>query len=191
MYRDTKVGNQGKNIEDLSINGNDYSNVHPVLEPDEKRLYFSSNMPSSLGQTDLFSATINADATLGSPVNLDKKINTKGRESFPYITKENELYLSSEGHFGLGGYDIFFIDLKTTEMQLLNVGAPVNSPADDFAFYWTLKLKKVFLVQIGNKWAIYTVLQKQNQLEELLKAILIGVVTDKATGKPIKKRKHR
>lgn len=186
IYRATKVGDKWKNIEDLSINGDNYSNVHPVLGPYGKRLYFSSNMPSSLGQTDLFVAAINADGSMGKPKNMGSKINTKGRESFPYITEDNELYFSSDGHFGLGGYDVFYIDLKTTGMQLLNVGMPVNGPADDFAFSIDNATKKGFFStnreQVDNIYGF----TETRPISEFLEAVLTGMVTDKDTGKPIK-----
>ena len=186
IYRATKVGKKWKNIEDLSINGDNYSNVHPVLGPNGKRLYFSSNMPSSLGQTDLFYATINSDGTLGKPKNLGPKINTKGRESFPYITEDNELYFSSDGHFGLGGYDVFYIDLKTTGMQLLNVGMPINGPTDDFAFSIDNTTKKGFFStnreEVDNIYGF----TETRPIYEILEAQLTGVVTDSDTGKAIK-----
>lgn len=186
IYRATKVGEKWVNIEDLSINGDNYSNVHPVLGPNGKRLYFSSNMPSSIGQTDLFYATINADGTLGKPKNLGPKINTKGRESFPYITGDNELYFSSDGHFGLGGYDVFYIDLKTTGMQLLNVGMPINGPADDFAFSMDNRTKKGFFSTNREEVDNIYRLTETRSIDEILEAQLTGVVTDRDTGKPIK-----
>jgi outer membrane protein OmpA-like peptidoglycan-associated protein len=60
-------------------------------------------------------------------------VNTEGRESFPYITDDNKLYFASEGRKGFGGLDIFVIDLaKGTDA--MNVGMPINTPQDDFAF---------------------------------------------------------
>lgn len=186
IYCATKVGNKWGNIEDLSINGDDFSNAHPVLGLNENRLYFSSNMPGSLGQTDLFYATINADGTLGKPINLGKEINTKGRESFPYITADNELYFSSDGHLGFGGYDVYYIDLNVSEMHLLNIGEPVNSAADDFAFSIDNNTKKGFFSTNREKVDNIYSITETRPIGKRLEVKLKGVVIDKSTGKPIK-----
>jgi len=186
IYRATKVNEKWINIEDLSINGDNYSNAHPVLGPNEKRLYFSSNMPSSLGQTDLFYTTINSDGTLGKPKNMGPKINTKGRESFPFVTEKNELYFSSDGHFGLGGYDVFYIDLKTTGMQLLNIGIPVNGPADDFAFSKDDTTKKGFFSTNRDEVDNIYSFTETRPIEKIFETKLTGVVTNSTTGEPLK-----
>lgn len=185
IYRATKVGDEWTNIEDLSINGDNYSNVHPALSPDENTLYFASNMPLSIGQTDIFSVAINKDGSFGKPKNLGPKVNTKGRESFPFITNNYELYFSSDGHFGLGGYDVFYMDLKATGKQLLNVGMPVNGPTDDFAFSINNHTKTGFFssnrTEVDNIYGF----TETKSIKELLEAVVTGVVTDKATGLPI------
>ena len=185
IYRATKVEGQWTNIEDLSINGDNYSNAHPVLSPDETILYFVSDMPSSLGETDLYAVPIKNDGTIGKPKNLGPKINTKGRESFPYITKDNELYFSSDGHFGLGGYDIFYIDLKVTGRQLLNVGAPINGAADDYAFFINNKSKKGFFSSNRSETDNIYSFNETIPIKEILEAEFSGRVVDNETGQPI------
>jgi outer membrane protein OmpA-like peptidoglycan-associated protein len=72
---------------------------------------------------------------LGEPENLGQKVNTEGQEMFPYISSNNTLYFSSNGHLGLGGMDVFYtrvIDGKMAPVR--NVGIPINSNGDDFAF---------------------------------------------------------
>jgi outer membrane protein OmpA-like peptidoglycan-associated protein/tetratricopeptide (TPR) repeat protein len=134
IYRATKKNGNWENIEDLSINGNLYSTSHPVLSPDEKTLYYASDMPEAYGETDIYSVAILDDGNLGKPSNMGLKVNTLGRESFPFISLDNKLYFSSDGHFGLGGYDVFYIDLSIEKAKLLNPGKPFNSAFDDFAF---------------------------------------------------------
>ncbi|NGX85464.1 flagellar motor protein MotB, partial [Aequorivita sp. KMM 9714] len=80
---------------------------HPALSPDGKRLYFSSDMPGTLGMSDLWYVDILENGTYGTPVNLGPEINTEGRESFPFVSDKNNLYFSSDGRSGLGGYDVF------------------------------------------------------------------------------------
>ncbi|WP_299547675.1 OmpA family protein [Seonamhaeicola sp.] len=185
IYRATKVDGEWTNIEDLSINGDNYSNAHPALSPDDKVLYFASDMPASIGQTDIFSVAINENGSLGKPINLGPEINTRGRESFPFITNGYELYFSSDGHFGLGGYDVFYMDLKKQGMQLLNVGGPVNGPADDFAFSINTEDKTGFFSsnrdQIDNIFSF----KETKPISQLLEASLSGKITNEESADPI------
>lgn len=123
-------------IEELPFNSESYSIAHPTLSPDEKILYFASDMPGSYGESDIFKVAINSDGTYGTPVNLGNIINTEARETFPYVTSENVLYFSSDGHPGLGGLDIFATKISNSQYigTVLNVGKPVNSELDDFTF---------------------------------------------------------
>jgi len=107
-----------------------------MLSPDEKVLYFVSDMPGSLGESDIFKVQIVGDGTYGSPVNLGNTINTVARETFPFITKEDVLYFSSDGHPGLGGLDVFATKIAFDEYDqpIVNVGRPVNTKYDDFSF---------------------------------------------------------
>ncbi|MBB4802428.1 outer membrane protein OmpA-like peptidoglycan-associated protein [Flavobacterium nitrogenifigens] len=128
--------NKWGNITELPFNSDNYSNGHPALSPDEKTLYFSSDMPGSFGQSDLYKVSINPNGGFGTPENLGKDINTEGKETYPFVTKENEIYFSSDGYPGLGGLDVFVanIDSDGKISNIQNVGADVNSPKDDFAY---------------------------------------------------------
>ena len=136
LYKATLVNDKWDNIIELPFNSDLYSVAHPALSPDEKTLYFASNMPGTKGESDIFKVAINVDGSFGTPVNLLGQINTEGRETFPYITKENELFFASDGHQGLGGLDIFVTKLNQQGEpgDIINIGSPVNGPVDDFAF---------------------------------------------------------
>jgi outer membrane protein OmpA-like peptidoglycan-associated protein len=137
LYKATKTGdNFWTNVEALPFNGKDFSVAHPALSVDEKRLYFSSDMPGTLGMSDLWYVDILNNGTYGTPVNLGPAINTDARESFPFISGKNKLYFSSDGRSGLGGYDIFVTTLDKEGMPgpITNLGAPTNSAKDDFGF---------------------------------------------------------
>ncbi len=136
IYSAEYIDGEWTNIIELPFNNDSYSVAHPVLSPDEKRLYFVSDMPGSYGESDIFMTKIIGDGTFGPIVNLGKNINTGARETFPYITKEGVLYFSSDGHSGLGGLDIFATKIAFDEFDqpVVNVGKPVNGPTDDFAF---------------------------------------------------------
>ena len=136
IYSADFIGGEWTNIIELPFNSNSYSVAHPVLSPDEKRLYFVSDMPGTYGESDIFMTEIIGDGTYGPIVNLGKNINTGARETFPFITKEGVLYFSSDGHSGLGGLDVFATKIAFNEYDqpVVNVGRPINGPTDDFAF---------------------------------------------------------
>ncbi len=105
-------------------------------------------MPGTFGQSDLYIVDINQDGTLGIPVNLGATINTEAQETFPFINEKGDLYFSSNGYSGLGGLDIYRIydfekKLKKNESFIVeNIGKPINSPNDDFAYYENLITKE-------------------------------------------------
>ncbi len=122
--------------EELPFNSDDYSVAHPAISPDGKTLYFASNMPGSLGMSDIYKVPILENGGFGTPENLGSKINTLGRETFPFVSSDNILYFASDGLPGLGGLDVFAVKLEQLSFRgkVLNVGTPVNSPLDDFTY---------------------------------------------------------
>lgn len=137
LYKATKSGdNNWTNVVELPFNNDAYSVAHPALSADGKRLYFSSDMPGTLGMSDLWYVDILGDNSYGTPVNLGSGINTIARESFPFISEKNNLYFSSDGRSGYGGYDIFVtpLDENGEPGTITNLGTPANSTQDDFGF---------------------------------------------------------
>jgi outer membrane protein OmpA-like peptidoglycan-associated protein len=103
---------------------------HGCFSSDGNRLYFVSDRPGGKGKTDLYYS----DYLFGEwqePVNLELA-NTEGEEMFPYISDDDILYFASNGWLGLGGLDIFMLDLRNPNAQPINLGGNINSPADDF-----------------------------------------------------------
>ncbi|WP_235924286.1 OmpA family protein [Flavobacterium lotistagni] len=134
LFVSTKDNGKWGKVISLPFNSSEYSTSNPCLSRDGKTLYFSSNMPGSIGGVDIWKVAVNQDGTFGTPENLGNKVNTEGNESFPFIADDNTtLFYSSSGKPGLGGLDVFQIDLaKGTEA--VNIGKPVNTEKDDFAF---------------------------------------------------------
>lgn len=136
LYRAKRVDKNSTDwdVQELPFNSDQYSVAHPALSPDGKTLYFASDMPGSKGFSDLYKVEVNNGA-FGEIINLGDKINTEGRETFPFISKDNKLYFASDGHVGLGGLDVFVSDLKDNKIgDVFNLGRPVNGPNDDFTF---------------------------------------------------------
>ncbi|RYE56047.1 MAG: flagellar motor protein MotB [Sphingobacteriales bacterium] len=126
-------GNLGR-ITEFPYNSNDYSTGHPTLNKEGNILVFASDMPGGYGGSDLYYCVRSGLGPWTRPVNLGKKINTEGNELFPHLDKD-VLYFASTGHPGLGGLDIFEVDLKEMKAQgnPTNLGTPINSSKDDFA----------------------------------------------------------
>ncbi len=136
LYKATLENGKWTKITALPFTSDNYSTAHPALSLDEKTLYFASDMPGSIGQSDIYKVSINSDGSFGTPQNLGKPINTEGKETFPYVTSENEIYFASDGHPGLGGLDVFVgqIEENGTVSDIQNLGNDINSPKDDFAY---------------------------------------------------------
>lgn len=119
----------------LPFNSNEYSTGHPALSFDEKKLYFVSDMPGSYGQTDIYVVEINEDGTYSEPKNLGSKVNSQGKEMFPFVGKDNIIYFSSDGHPGYGKLDVFAAKIFDNSIsEPLNLGTPINSAEDDFSY---------------------------------------------------------
>jgi outer membrane protein OmpA-like peptidoglycan-associated protein len=137
IYKSTYIEKKGwAKPEALPFCSDAYSSAHPALSNDGKTMYFSSDMEGSIGGSDIFAVAINADGSFGEPKSLGTAINTEGKETFPFISYNNDLYFSSDGHLGYGGLDIFKISIADLEKNLdhvVNLGPPINSKDDDFA----------------------------------------------------------
>jgi outer membrane protein OmpA-like peptidoglycan-associated protein/tetratricopeptide (TPR) repeat protein len=183
MYEAKKDGSSWRNVEALPINSENYSIKNPSVSADGSVLYFSSDMPGGYGDFDIYKVSIGANGELGTPENLGQKVNTEGQEMFPYISSENILYFSTNGHLGLGGLDVFYtkvVDGKLTAVR--NVGIPVNSNADDFAFTIDESTGEGFVSsnREGGKGSddIYSV----KKLQPLCDTHIVASVVDKKTG---------
>ena len=179
---------QWSNLEELPFNSDGYSVAHPALSLDEKTLYFASDMPDSKGESDIYKVIINEDGTFGLPENLGLPINTEARETFPFVSSENILYFSSDGHPGLGGLDIFGIKIKNGGFtrSVLNVGEPVNSKWDDFSYIIKEHNKRGYFASNRAEGMgaddIYGFLENRPLIFECLQPIT-GTVRDKISNK--------
>lgn len=150
IFKATLEDGKWTNIESVHFNSDEYSVAHPVINLSGTKMYFASDMTGTLGKSDIFVVDINSDGTLGEPENIGASINTEGHESFPFINSEGDLYFSSNGFSGLGGLDVFVIrefeKRRALNQQLIleNVGRPINSPMDDFAYYENIATKEGF-----------------------------------------------
>lgn len=184
IYKASYVNNEWTNITELPFNSNNYSTAHPSLSPDEKTLYFVSDMSGTIGQSDIFKVKINYDNSYGTPENLGKTINTEGKETFPFVTDENEIYFASDGHSGLGGLDVFVSKMNPdgTFGEVQNVGADVNSPKDDFAYLIDTKSRIGFFSSNRDGGKGYDDIYKFLEIRPICLQEINGFITDLATG---------
>ena len=138
LYKAKKANDKWSNIAQLPFNSKTYSVSNPSISKDGKTLYFNSNMPGGIGGNDIWKVEIKEGDVYGTPENLGPKVHTEGNEQFPSITDDNVLYFSSSARQGLGGLDVFSINLNKSE-EAQNVGKPVNSEKDDFSFSFNTK----------------------------------------------------
>ncbi len=139
FYSEKKSNGKWKSPEILPFNISGYSFGHPAINEDGTELFFASNVEGGMGGTDLYKVTFDGEEW-SEPVSLGKGINTEKNEQFPFYY-EGDLYFASDGLEGLGGLDIFKVDL-TGNREPRNVGSPINTKYDDFGLIWSETGKK-------------------------------------------------
>ncbi|WP_430964913.1 OmpA family protein [Spongiimicrobium sp. 2-473A-2-J] len=184
IYTSTKVDGEWTEAREVPFNSDSYSTGHPALSPDGKLLYFVSDMPGSLGATDIFVVDVLSEGRFSEPRNLGPEINTEQKEMFPFIN-EKKLYFSSNGHVGLGGLDIYEAAYDEDGFQeVKNMGKPINSRRDDFSYIINEETQKGFFAsnRKGGKGDddIYSVARLIP--EEVNENAIAGVVTEIITG---------
>ncbi len=172
-------------VVDLPFNNDQYSTAHPSLSYDGKKLYFVSDMPGGYGMSDIYVVDVLDDGTFGEPKNLGPDINTEGRDTFPFIAENGELYFASDGHLGLGGFDVFVINLKNEEKKVYNIGAPINSSSDDITFIIDSDSRKGYFAsnRSGGRGDddIYSFIENTPLITKC-KGSIRGLVLDEASG---------
>jgi outer membrane protein OmpA-like peptidoglycan-associated protein len=180
MLFTAEVSSKGKwsNITPCNINNIMYSVGHPAVSKDGDYIVFASEAPGGQGGTDLYVASLDAKGTIGDPINLGPKVNTTGNEFFPWFSPEGQLFFSSNGLKGLGGYDLFVTELKNGKdvFNPMNLEAPINSLSDDIAIVYHEDMKGFMSSnREKNNDNIYSF----SQLRPIVfKVIMSGTVTD-------------
>lgn len=131
----------------FTLNNKGFSVGHPSLSADGRIMYFVSDMPGGFGGSDIYKITKSAAGDWGVAQNLGNKINTEGDEMFPFfLESEQVLYFASDGRFGLGGLDVFMSKFLGADFDnSVNMGYPLNSRYDDFAYIVNNELKTGFI----------------------------------------------
>ena len=178
LYSATLSNGSWIDVKELPFNSNEYSIGHPSLSRDGKTLYFTSDMPNGNGGTDIYKVAINEDNTYGPAENLGAPVNTEFDETFPFMDTDGTLYFSSNGHAGLGLFDIFRLEEDSDTVE--NLGETINSSLDDFAYFQVEDSKEGYISsnREGDDDNIF-VFNKMNPL------VVAGIVSDAVNGNPI------
>ena len=133
----SKIKSKIPELLDFNIEG--YSTVHPSLNSNSSRIYFSSDRPGGYGGMDLYYVDI-LENGFSKPINLGPDINTKMDEVFPFIYNDKFLFYSTNGRESIGKLDIFMSELVAeNRWQVYQLGSPYNSTEDDFSFFLSNK----------------------------------------------------
>jgi len=121
----------------MPINSPEYWDSSPAFNNTGTTIYFASDRPGGYGGSDIYRATINARGRWSDVTNMGEDINTAGDEAFPYVSPDNKLYFSSDGHAGFGQYDLFEAVNRGGNVTVRNLGPSFNTPSDDFGLIYT------------------------------------------------------
>lgn len=187
IYYAEKTNGVWGEIKPFFLNSKEYSVGHPALSPDGQNLYFASDMPGGLGETDIWVCKREGNAW-GPAVNLGKTVNTREKEMFPSLRTNGELYFASAGHPGYGALDIFKTRFENGKWSTPeNLHPPINGSFDDFAIAYAPGDKNGFFSSnrpegMGSDdiYAFRTVEPAIN-----LPAYISGLVKDKTTMEPL------
>jgi len=180
MLYTAEVNSKGKwtNIIPCNVNNKAYSVGHPAISKEGDYIVFASEAPGGQGGTDLWVAPLDVNGTIGEPYNLGPKVNTSGNEFFPWFSPEGQLFFSSNGLKGMGGYDLFVTEMKNGKdvFSPMNLELPINSSSDDIAIVYHQDMKGyVSSNREKNNDNIYNFTQLR---PIVFKVIMSGTVTD-------------
>ena len=171
IYMSTRVGDGWSELKSLgpNINGVKTWESQPSISADGKTLYFASIRESNIGfdpdnpTSDIYYSTKDEKGNWTKAKNLGSKINTPGNEKSPFIHSDSQtLYFSSDGHLGIGGYDIFFSKFRDSDWtKPVNIGYPINTKNNDLGFVVNTQGTKAYFAsnKLNGKggWDIYAI----------------------------------
>ncbi|RYU97020.1 OmpA family protein [Emticicia agri] len=144
LYISHKVGDEWSAPENLgaSINTREWES-QPSLSNDGRVLYFASKRQGGFGEKDLWVSELKNNQWMPA-LNLGNTINTPKDDISPFIhANGHTLFFASDGHTGLGGFDLYMTEQKLSIFSKPeNLGYPINNHEDQVALFVTSDGKK-------------------------------------------------
>ncbi len=195
LYMSQKTGSDWSNPENLGpIINTHYYESQPALSADGRQLYFVSDRPGGKGRRDIWRSDLGTDGNWAEPVNLGEPINTPANEASPFIHANGQsLFFASEGHVGLGGYDLFIADNRGAGWSTpTNLGYPINTSEDQASLFVTANGTRAYYSfeeqkeGVSQKSRLYT-FDLPESLRDRVRPVsfLKGIVADAKTKKPL------
>ncbi len=186
FFSDVVTGEFGQpewgNLIPFDHNGPEFSTGHPSISADGRTLYFASDRPGGEGGVDIWMCK-NLGNQWSEPENLGPKVNTSGDEMYPFIARNNTLYFASNGHAGLGGFDLFFSRMRESGPgNVFNLGYPMSTRFNDHSLLLMNDSSGFFASdRTGGQGSddIYGCTIRPQMIH------MAGIVIDKATRQPI------
>lgn len=157
-------------------------------------MYFISDRPGGKGHRDIWRSDFGIDSTWTAPVNLGEPVNTPFNEASPFIHPNGQsLFFASDGHVGMGGYDLFVTDIGPSGWSTpANLGYPINTSEDQASLFVSANGKRAYYSfeeqkdGVSQKSRLYT-FDLPESLRERVRPVsfLKGVVADANTKKPL------
>lgn len=137
LFISTKKNGEWTAPQLMPINSPDYWDSSPTFSGDGKTIYFASDRPGGLGGSDIYRTRLNDRGRWADVQNMGPTINTPEDEMFPYVSPDNKLYFSSNGHAGFGMLDVFVAINEGGNITVQNMGPSINSSYDDFGLVYS------------------------------------------------------
>lgn len=192
LFKAVKENNRWSKAIQLPFTKNKYLYAHPAINKEGNKLYFATNLKGSYGLSDIYVVDILGNNKYSKPKNLGPKINTFGRDSYPYIDLDGNLFYASDGKPGMGGFDIFKATISDIDTTIYHLSSPINSNYDDFGYTIDNNSHEIYLASNrDNKYDIDNIYRLQKIKD--IPAVIIecnfniqGVITEIDTKKQLK-----
>lgn len=171
-----------------NVNASKFNVPSVTLTSDGNTLFFVATRKDGVGEKDIYKSTKNANGDWEEPVLLNTNINTNKDEDAPYLTEDGKtLFFSSKGHTSIGGYDIFKSELVNNEWsEPVNLGIPINSPADDIFYISDPEQKNGFFSSSREGgYGAFDIYAFSSECENLKNTEIRGIVYNAVNKKPL------
>ena len=151
-YMKFKDNNWSKPINIKTINTSEWES-QPCLSYDGKELYFVRG-DKKTGTSDIYVSKRDDEGKWMKPIKINSNINTNGNEMAPFIHHDGKtLYFSSDGHWGMGGFDLFMSQRNSNGewQKAVNLGYPLNTYGDEINVVVLNDAKKAYMSAIRNE----------------------------------------